>query len=515
MARPDDTVTLLIGGQAFTGWQDVRIVRGVEMMPSHFALRLTERLPGASGLLAIDPGATCRVKLGQDVVITGFVDSYNARVNAKSHEITVIGRSSTEDLVDCAAGVTAGHETEARMTFSAPSLLQLANDLCKPFGITATAPDGEGEPIVSTGDGIPQFTIPLNASVYDVLEEKARWKQMLLLDGTDGNLVLAKLGTKTAASGFTMPGSVIDAGVSFNKQDRFSVYLPALFNIDQAFDVAAASQTTSSNYLGVVADDAAFKDQPRWDGARALPTALRRLRAAVPGHRARRAAGEVGEGAEVRPLAGADRDGGWLARRGRHAVDAEHAGAGRPADAEAGQADLVGGRGVLHARLRHRDAVDGAADAEGGVRAGAEFQHGVRSASVGGAAHRARGGAAEGVGVGPGLAQLQPPLRRGHRRHLMGARVVLATAIASKDNEAIQGMQARLSPYQVRDNVAMVGLHGVVSRPLPGAQLTVLQQDGDPTKSVCVGVHDPRHYQTGLADGVVGTAHHLGASVLF
>ncbi len=43
---PDDTVTLLIAGEAFSGWQDVQIVRGIELFPSHFVLRVTERLPG-------------------------------------------------------------------------------------------------------------------------------------------------------------------------------------------------------------------------------------------------------------------------------------------------------------------------------------------------------------------------------------------------------------------------------------------------------------------------------------
>ena len=97
----------------------------------------------------------------------------------------------------------------------------------------------------------------------------------------------------------------------------------------------------------------------------------------------------------------------------------------------------------------------------------------------------------------------------------MDTRVVLAEAQLSQDNPTIQGMQTKLSQYQVKDNVPMFGLHGTVSRPLPGAHMAVLYQDGDPSKAVCLAVNDPRYFISGLPDGTVGTAHHGGASILF
>ena len=264
---PSDTVTLQVGGQNLTGWQDVRIVRGIELFPSFFSLRLTERLPGAPMSLAIDPGQTCKVMVGADLVMTGYIDSYESRISAKGHEITVVGRSGTQDLVDCAAGVTSGEELQSRMTFSAPTLLSLATDLCAPFGITVTEPDGEGAPLISLMDGIPQFTMQLGETVYDRLESLAQARQMLLVDGEDGNLILAKIGTKKAASGFTLPGNVIEAGVRFSKQDRFTIYLPAFHTTDSAAEVSQGLGKTSSNFQKPVEDLAAFKGQPRHDGS--------------------------------------------------------------------------------------------------------------------------------------------------------------------------------------------------------------------------------------------------------
>lgn len=263
---PDDTLTLEVGGHAFTGWEDVRIVRGIELFPSHFALRLTERLPGEPGLFPIAPGQTFRLRIGSDLVMSGYIDSYTSRVSARGHQVSVVGRSATADLIDCAAGVTSGNESAATMTYSAASLYQLASDLCKPFGIGVTEPDGEGEPLVSIGDGIPQFTVPHGATVYDILEPQARLRQMLMLDGTDGSLILAKVGTTKAASGLTLPGSCEEAEISFSKQDRYTIYLPISNPFDIARDVDAATGVHGSHYAPV-RDDAAFEGQPRLDGA--------------------------------------------------------------------------------------------------------------------------------------------------------------------------------------------------------------------------------------------------------
>ena len=95
-----------------------------------------------------------------------------------------------------------------------------------------------------------------------------------------------------------------------------------------------------------------------------------------------------------------------------------------------------------------------------------------------------------------------------------GVTMVIGTAQVSHDNPAVQGMQVRLSQYQVRGNVPMFGLHGIVSRPLPGAQVAVVHRDGDPCNAVGIGVNDTRYYRQGLPDGTVGLDHHEGAHAL-
>lgn len=47
MPVPDDTLSITVGGLILSGWQQVRLTRGIERFPSDFSISLTERYPGA------------------------------------------------------------------------------------------------------------------------------------------------------------------------------------------------------------------------------------------------------------------------------------------------------------------------------------------------------------------------------------------------------------------------------------------------------------------------------------
>jgi prophage tail gpP-like protein len=52
--RPDDEeLTIKVGGQILGGWTRLRVTRGVELLPSHFEVELTERYPGVVGQVVV------------------------------------------------------------------------------------------------------------------------------------------------------------------------------------------------------------------------------------------------------------------------------------------------------------------------------------------------------------------------------------------------------------------------------------------------------------------------------
>ena len=74
----DDTLSLVIAGTAWAGWQRVAVKRGMDTIPASFDVQVTERYPNPSSDISIKPGDPCQVKIGSDLVITGYVDRYAA-----------------------------------------------------------------------------------------------------------------------------------------------------------------------------------------------------------------------------------------------------------------------------------------------------------------------------------------------------------------------------------------------------------------------------------------------------
>ena len=229
---PDDTLTLQVGGRRFLGWQEVRVTRGVERMPSDFDLRVTERNPDGSKI-TIKPGDTCTVLIGNNPVLTGYVDRYRGDIAPGQHNISVAGRSKCEDIVDCAA-VYSGAQ------ISAGSVLQLAQDLCQPYSITAS-----GE----TGPAVPQFNLNLGETAWEIIDRVTRYGALLAYDAPDGNLVLAKLGTTLHSSGFEQGVNVQSASIDYGMDQRYSEYVAAFVSVDKLSDLG-----TGGNLLGTARD---------------------------------------------------------------------------------------------------------------------------------------------------------------------------------------------------------------------------------------------------------------------
>jgi prophage tail gpP-like protein len=207
-------VTITIGTSTLSGWQNVRLTRSLETFPSSFALELTERYPDQVQTLSIQPGAPVTVSFGADVALTGYVDDYRASMAADQHSVRITGRSTCLDLVDCSAG-------EAPYQLNNTTLVNLAKQLAAPYGVTVSAPDGDSYTV-------PVINITLTESALEVLERFARWANFLLYDDTAGNLVIAKVGDATMASGFVQGQNVQAASVTFSMADRYTE-LEAIF----------------------------------------------------------------------------------------------------------------------------------------------------------------------------------------------------------------------------------------------------------------------------------------------
>jgi prophage tail gpP-like protein len=131
---PDNTLTLSANGGDYTGWQAIRVTRRLEGFCGDFEVSFTDRSTDAAPVpFQVKPFTPCTIKIGGDVVLTGYVDDVAIALTPTSHSVHVRGRGKCEDLIDCS--ITQDQRQGMQMTTS--SLLELATRLASRTGSTS------------------------------------------------------------------------------------------------------------------------------------------------------------------------------------------------------------------------------------------------------------------------------------------------------------------------------------------------------------------------------------------
>ena len=223
-----DTLILKLGGTEISGWQSVRVTRGIESLPSDFELSVTDNFPGR-GQQLVAPGDTCELYLGEDKVITGYVDRWNSSIGAAQHSIKVSGRGKCQDLVDCSADYGSN-------VINSVTALTIAQKLAAVYGIDVRTD-------VTDFETVPQFTINWGESSQEIIERCCRWAGVLYYDLPDGSLYLTRVSADLAASGVEQGVNIQQADYSESVDQRFSEYIGVSMGISTAY-----SLTSNSSY---------------------------------------------------------------------------------------------------------------------------------------------------------------------------------------------------------------------------------------------------------------------------
>ncbi|NWC92616.1 hypothetical protein HX855_02240 [Pseudomonas sp. IPO3778] len=233
-----DDLTITSGDLTISGWTDVRVTRGIERLPSDFSIGMTEFYPGELDNILLEPGSVCLVSLGDEPVVTGYIDHYVPSIGPSDHSIQINGRSKCSDLVDCAAEWAGGQISNA-------TVLEVAQKLAAVYG--PTRPDGAPEGIaVATNVSsfllpiIPQTNIMLGESPFDIIERMSRFSAVLAYDLPDGSLFLSQVGTRQLDSGIAEGMNVQRAYIDYSADLNYSAYDVYLQSTDLFMDVGAA-----------------------------------------------------------------------------------------------------------------------------------------------------------------------------------------------------------------------------------------------------------------------------------
>lgn len=206
-----DQVTLTVNGTVHRGWTSVRITLGMEQIAGTFSLGQSERWSGQETPWPIYPGDQCRLAIGDDAVITGYVDDSNPEYDKESHGIQIQGRDRTGDLVDCAAIHKSGQ-------WRGVTLTRICADLCKPFGIPVTA-------LIDVGRPFPSFALQEGETAFEAMERAARMRAVLLMSDGQGGLLLTRASAESLPVALERGVNIERASGTFSHKDRFSRYI--------------------------------------------------------------------------------------------------------------------------------------------------------------------------------------------------------------------------------------------------------------------------------------------------
>ena len=206
-----DDPQLVVNGLRYSGWKSVRITRSVESLAGSFALEVSDRWDGATAPWPIAEGDTCRVEIGDTIVISGYVRKRRLAAAKDTRTLSYEGSDLAAKLVACSAVLT-------KWTYYNVDLASFASTLAEPFGIEVNVQAGLALP------KLPKIAVSPGDTVYEALRRAAADQGVLLVSDGVGGILITRAGTERAAP-LVEGQNILTASVEYDGDDRFYRYV--------------------------------------------------------------------------------------------------------------------------------------------------------------------------------------------------------------------------------------------------------------------------------------------------
>lgn len=259
---------LHVDGQPFSGWKSISVTTTIEALVGQFSFTASEKHPDDVPARRIRRGQSCEVHLEGERVLTGYVNTVARHHGKATHEVSVQGRALAGDLVDCSVTHEPG-EWQGR------TILQIAQDLAAPFGVTVRADVDVGKPF-------PTFRVKDSEKVFSALERMARQRGLLLVSDDAGVVVMTRASKIREPLPVILGTEILSGSAADSDLERFSLYrfkaqqqgTDLLTPSEAAQPQGEATDPTVTRFRPSVqlaetqGDNASLRERARWEAAR-------------------------------------------------------------------------------------------------------------------------------------------------------------------------------------------------------------------------------------------------------
>jgi prophage tail gpP-like protein len=237
-------LALKVGGKKYSGWTTVQITRSMEQIAHSFSVSYVDKMLPEAEPLSIKEGDAVKVSIEDDDVIDGWVDISDISYDDASHRAYVSGRSKACDLIDCSVIHSPGSWIDR-------DLMQIASELCAPYSIGVVAE-------ADIGEKLKYFAIQEGQTVFDVLNQLARIRGLIIISDAGNNIIFTRAGTEKIKTKLELGKNIKRGNRTGNITDRYSQYIVKgqTPGNDEWNGVKAAQQTAT------VSDDTVSRYRP-------------------------------------------------------------------------------------------------------------------------------------------------------------------------------------------------------------------------------------------------------------
>lgn len=243
-----NTVKLKVNNNLFYNhWESVSITSEMNTLARSFTLQVTALLPNSISVLnKLETGDLVQVYIGNDLVLTGYIDKTPISYDATSVTATISGRSRTEDLIDCCpapAGlkieslvsatsnkwssaykdednvVEVNEKEVTARSWNKVPLKKIIAKLIAPYSIQLIDESGD-----STLNRETTHTVKPTETILKALSNLVLSDDIWFIDNEKGNLVIVKKGSNEAVDTLQLTKNVLSASADFDSTQRFSNY---------------------------------------------------------------------------------------------------------------------------------------------------------------------------------------------------------------------------------------------------------------------------------------------------